>query len=620
MSGICGIMNLKNKGPICEKTLLNMQNSMIHRGPDDEGIYINENIGFGFRGLKVVCMQNGEQPIFNEDKSIVMVCDGRIFNYKSLKERLRKKGHKFLTDTDAEVIIHLYEEYEWGFLDYIEGQFAFALYDKGNDRMILVRDHFGIAPLYYTFINDTLVFASEIKAILEYPGVNREVDLTGLDQILSLPGTVSPRTIFKNISGIPPGHFLLINNQTIKVNEYWDVNYPKIGECNYTGDEEYYLEKLEDLLLKSVEMRLEAEVSVGAYLSGGLDSSIVTGMIKKLDPNPRTVLSMTFEDEFFNEEYYQDIMSKFLGFEHLKIKFDTKQISDRLKKVIWHCECPLKETYNTACLSLSELANKHNLKVILTGEGADELFAGYPSYRFDIFRSKNNCKSRNVDDEERIIADNLWGIPDYFYEKDFYSFKQVKKRLFSSKLNEMYDKFDFTKFGLINKERIKNIHPLHIRSYLDLKLRAADHLISDHGDRMLMANSVEGRYPFLNKDFVEFVTIVPPDLKLNGYQEKYILKKLGYKYVPNEIVDREKFGFSAPGSSQLLQAGIEYIYDLLSYDTISKQGYFNPDEVELLKKKYSSPGFILNIPYEEDMLMPIITFGIFKEVFNIPDL
>jgi len=619
MCGICGIYNYGTRKEIQHTTIKKMTDVINHRGPDEDGYFIDKRIGLGFRRLSIVDITGGYQPMKKHDNSMVSVCNGEIFNHEDIRSSLRDKGYSFKSGSDCEVLINLYEEYGEKMVDYLDGQFAFCVYDRNNDFFMLARDHFGVAPLYYTMLDGQIIFASEIKSIIEYDSVTRRVDLTGLDQVLSLPGLVSPRTMFENIHSLPPGHVLIIKNGRVQCSQYWDAVYPHEDYEGTQYQEEYYLEKLDHLLKKSVKKRLMSDVKLGSYLSGGLDSSLIGGIIRSLKGESGITLSMEFEDDFFNEQKHQDTMVKFLQSEHFKMKFKEMDIIDGLKKVITHCECPLKESYNVASLALSGEARRNNIKVILTGEGADELFAGYPSYKFDLLREKriNSKRSEITDRESRI---NLWGDENFFYEKDFNTLESMKRKIFSKGVREKYKEFDLRNFGLIDKGKITNRHIQHKRSYLDLKLRIADHLIGDHGDRMLFGNSVEGRYPFLDKELFEFIATIPTNLKLNGMDEKYLLKKLALKYIPESIVTREKFGFSAPGSPQILQQNVEWVNELLSYETIKKQGYFDPDYVESLKKMYTTPGFMLNIPYEDDLLIPILTFGIFKEIFKIPDL
>lgn len=619
MCGICGIF--KPGGQINttdQETLLKMRNILKHRGPDDENILLLPEMAMGFCRLKIIGLNNGQQPIANEDKTIWLVCNGEIFNYRKLKDDLCSRGHSFQTDSDVEVILHLYEEKGTDFINDLNGQFSFAIYDSLQHRLILARDHFGITPMYYCKKDNTYLFGSEIKSLLLYPGISREVDLTALDQLFSLPGIVSPRTIFKNIASVEPGHFIVINTDGISDKQYWDIYYPKEGEMVYKN-ESYYLERLGELLETSIKLRKEADVPIGAYVSGGLDSSLVAKLANQTEPGLSRIFSMRFEDMFFNEEPYQQMMARDLNVREVSYLFSLEDVSKYFEKAIWHCETPLKESYNTTSMVLSQLVHENGIKVILSGEGADELFAGYPSYKFDAFRSMRGDSSQNMD-VENDIRKKLWGVDNFFYEKNYSEFEKTKKLIYSRQINENYNEINFINHRLLNRDRLRERHPLHIRSYIDLKVRIADHLVSDHGDRMMMANSVEGRYPFLDKQLAEFAAEMPPDLKLNNFQEKYLLKKYSEGRLPDEIVNREKFGFSAPGSPQLLQESQTWVRDILSYDTIKKGGYFNPDYVECLKKRYETKGFVLNIPYEEDILMPIISFGVLKELFDIPDL
>jgi asparagine synthase (glutamine-hydrolysing) len=288
--------------------------------------------------------------------------------------------------------------------------------------------------------------------------------------------------------------------------------------------------------------------------------------------------------------------------------------------MIYHCECPVRESYNTCSLALSAAAQNAGVKVVLTGEGADELFAGYVGYRFDRFRDR---KSKSYDLETALedeLRERLWGDKDFFYEKDHHALREVKQALYSTRANELYREFDCLNHGLVNKERLRGRHPVHQRSYLDFKLRLSDHLISDHGDRMTLANSVEGRYPFLDIDLVEFSTRIPPELKLHDYIEKYILKRAAADLLPREIVMREKFGFHAPGSPYLLQQGVEWINDMVSHDRIKRQGYFNPDVIDQIRAEYTQHGFKLNLPFEDDLLIVVLTFSIFLDTFSLPNL
>ncbi len=622
MCGICGIIDLKEKKRVDASTIQRMTEKIRHRGPDGRNYFLGENIALGFTRLSIIDLEGGMQPIYNEDDSLIMICNGEIFNYIELRQELEGRGHTFKTGTDVEVIIHLYEEKGLEFLNQLNGQFAFAIYDFRQHRLFCARDHFGIIPFFYTTIDGVFVFASEIKAILEHPQVEIELDLVGLDQIFSFPALIGSRTMFKNIHGLENGHYLMARDSDhIKSVEYWDLVYPEIGHIAFREDENYYIEGLAELIGQSVRLRLRADVPVGFYISGGLDSSIVAAKVRELTPHiKRYSFSVDFEEKDKSEVRYQRIMADFIQSHHFEKLFLFADISRRLRRVVYHAEYPLKETYNTASLALSESARARNIKVVLVGEGADEWFAGYPGYKFDRFRQmRNRCLSQESL-RERKINGEIWGDENLYFEINQGEMQKIKKALYSDHLNELYGEFDCLKHGVVNKERLANRDILHKRSYLDYKLRLVSHLIADHGDRMAYANSVEARYPFLDKNLVEFAAGIPPGLKLKEYEEKYILKRVARDMIPAEIIRREKFAFHAPGSPYLLKRDIEYIHDLLSFETIKRQGYFNPHTVEKLKEQYTHEKFRLNIPYESDLLIIVITFGIFLEEFKIPPL
>ncbi|HEY6802573.1 MAG TPA: asparagine synthase (glutamine-hydrolyzing) [Pyrinomonadaceae bacterium] len=623
MCGICGFSDMVAVGneQSSRQVLEHMTSTLMHRGPDESGFYLQDGTGLGFRRLSLIDLSGGNQPLFNEDNSLVLICNGEIFNYRELRAELINKGHRFNTNTDVEVLLHLYEEYGVRLFDKLNGQFAFALYDQRQRQLLLARDHFGINPLYYSVVNDTLIFGSEIKAILAHPLAPREVDLTGLDQVLTLPGLVSPRTMFKGIHSLPAGHYLMVKNGKVELREFWDLNYPKVGEVCCERSEQEYIDELHELFASSVKLRLNADVPVGFYLSGGLDSSLIAGQIHQLYPNSsRHSFSIDFQDRSFSEGQYQRLMAQHVGSVHHETTFDWSEIEERLAQVIYHCECPLKETYNTASIALSEAAKNAGIKAILTGEGADELFAGYVGYRFDRFR-QNNHSEYNLDAVlESEVRLKLWGDENLFYEKDYLAYDETKLALYSAGVGESFKDFNFANFDLVNRDRLAGRHYIHQRSYLDFKLRMADHLLSDHGDKMALANSVEARYPFLDLPFVEFTRTVPPNLKLNQFTEKYALRRIAERVLPKSIARREKYAFVAPGSPHLLNRSIDWIEDLLSFERIKREGYFNPVAVESLKQRYRQPGFALDLPFETDLLMIVLTFGLFLETFKMPHL
>ncbi len=619
MCGIAGVFTFDADVPVQHADLDAMARVLCHRGPDDSGFLIDRGIGLAFRRLSIIDLSTGNQPHCNEDQSVFSICNGEIFNYRELRSHLTGKGHAFRSHCDVEVIVHLYEEYGTDLFKHLNGQFALAVYDKKNRRLLLGRDHVGIAPLFYTKVDNALLFASEIKALLDYPGVRREVNLTGLDQILTFPGPISPVTMFKGIHSVQPGHYLSVRETVVETHEYWDLIYPEIGDQDATVSESKYVEQLEDRLARSVRYRLNADVPVGFYLSGGLDSSLVASLIHSVSPDVRRhSFSITFPQSEIDERRYQKMMAEFVGSIHHEIEFHRADILDRLQDVIRYTECPLKESYDTCSLALSGLVKQSGLKVILTGEGADELFAGYVGYRFDETR-------RDLEDFldaetmlENELREMLWGDPDFFYEKNYNEFRETKTALYSDELVNSLPEFDCLSSPVVDTSKIQNRHAMHKRSYIDFKIRLADHLLSDHGDRVAYANSVEARYPFLDVDLIDMAKTIPPKVVLKNDTEKYILRKVSEKYLPAAVRDREKFGFVAPGSPYLLRQNVDWVNDILSTETIRRQGYFNPATVERLKTMYSQEGATVNTTFETDFLMIVLTFGIFLDTFDMP--
>ena len=621
MCGIAGMFDRRGAARVDQGQLQAMTDALLHRGPDDSGFYLDQNLGLGFRRLAIVDLTGGNQPLYNEDRTIVIVCNGEIFNFLELRAGLEARGHHFATNCDVEVLLHLYEEEGASFIPRLNGQFAFALYDTVKRRLLLARDHVGIAPLFYTEADGLFLFASEIKGLLKHPSVDREVDLTGLDQVFAFPGTLAPRTMFKGIKSLEAGHFLLVDEHGTTDRQYWDMDYPEEGAAEYK-EEGYYLERLDAELQSAVRLRLLGDVPVGYYLSGGLDSSMIAGILHKIVPDERRhSFSIGFSQQEIDETRFQRLMAEHVGSIHHEMRFDWPEISAGFRKMILHAESPLRESYDTCSIALSHAVRQAGMKVVLVGEGADELFAGYYGYKFDRQRLEQGGGDP-FDPEGMLEAElqqELWGDESFIYEKNLYEFQGVREALYSGRVLQQFSAFNSVREGVIDKSKLLGRHPVHRRSYIDLKLRLASHLISDHGDRAAFANSVEARYPFLDINLMKFVREIPPELKLKGLTEKYLLKRLGERYVPAPIRERQKFGFVAPGSPYLLGQGLEWVRDLLSPGTIARQGYFNPDTVQRLVQRYTTPGFQLNVPYEDDLLMIVLSFGLFLELFEMPD-
>lgn len=402
--------------------------------------------------------------------------------------------------------------------------------------------------------------------------------------------------------------------------QYWDLDYPLEREVLPVRSEEEWVEDLRERFERSVERRLQADVPVGLFLSGGMDSSLVSAAAVRLsNGTPRHSFSIAFDDDEIDEGRYQRLMARHLGCEHHEIRFGSDDMIERLHAMVLHGECPVKETFNTCSLALAAAAREAGVPVILGGEGADEIFGGYPGYRFDSLgeRDEDPLDVETVLEEE--LRERVWGDRRLFYEKNQIAFRETKAALYSPALRERMEEFDCMAHPLVDQERLRGRHPLHQRSYLDLKLRLADHLLGEHGDRMVMAHSVEGRYPFLDLEIVDLARRMPPDLKVRDFTAKYVVRRMAEGTIPHQIVAREKFGFRAPGSPLLLQRRVPWVEDLLSVERIRRQGFFDAGLVERLKARYAQPGFRLHPHLDTDLLLIVLTFNMFLETFEVSD-
>lgn len=621
MCGIVGVYAPHDPSLMDPELLQRMTAKLAHRGPDDRSMLRQPGLSLGFCRLSIVDPAGGAQPIRNEDGSIVMVCNGEIYNHRELRRQLLEKGHRFRAQVDVEVLVHLYEEYGPEFLKHLNGQFAIALYDSVRRRLLLARDPVGIAPLFYSQCQDSFLFSSEIKALLEHPLVDRKVDLTGLDQVLTFPGPVSPQTLFAGIRSLPPGAYVLFGEESSQPRTYWDLDYPLQSDLQPAPPD---LEELDARLRQAVAYRLQADVEVGSYLSGGLDSSLIAALIREIDHSAgskerRHTFSIGFADENLDERSFQEQVARQVGSQHHTRVFTPQQVYERLRQAVLHAEAPLKESYNTCSLALSALVRDHRLKVVLTGEGADELFGGYVGYRLDLQRRNGGFEDHGLEAElERDLRGRMWGDSSFFYEKDYVAFRDVKTALYSSALAQEMTAFDSCLRPLVDHDKLRGRHPLHQRSYVDFKLRLADHLLADHGDRVSYAHSVEARYPFLDPMVIDWVRKTSPIWLVHQGREKYPLRQLASRYLPQEIAGREKFGFVAQSCAELLREDIEWINDLLSYENIKRAGYFNPDTIERLKARYRKDGFAVNATFDTDLLMIVLSFEICRESFGLP--
>jgi asparagine synthase (glutamine-hydrolysing) len=619
MCGIAGFLDTSGRKRAEQDILSAMLKTLLHRGPDDEGFWVEGACAMGTRRLSILDKDGSNQPLFNEERDLVLVGNGEIFNYIELQQELVGRGHRLSTRGDLETILHLYEDHGPGFVHHVEGQFSVAIYDRKQNKLSLFRDRFGITPLFYAEFDGNLIFASEIKAILRHPACTRRVDLMGLDQIVCFPGLISPRTMFAGINSLRPGHWLEVQGSKLTEHEYWDLEFPAKEFCYNDIEVDEEAEEFLRRFDHAVAVRMRSDRPVGVYLSGGLDSSLVASAMRANQPSGRMMsFSIVFpESRAIDERRFQRLMVQKLDLDHVEVPFLDAQISENLSRMVWHAECPVKETYNTCSMALAKAASGSSVPVVLGGEGADELFGGYPGYRFD---SISGLSSQVLDPTESLARERIWGDSSVRYERAYHEFGLWRRRLFSDRILSEFEFVDSLSNPPIRVDRLTGRHPIHQRSYIDCKVRMADHLLGDHGDRMAMAYSVEGRYPFLDRRVVEFVRYLAPDKKVRGLDEKILLKEAAKGRVPDQIVRREKFGFRSPGSAALMKMPNSQFADLLDPAKVERQGYLNPRLINELAVKAREPGGRVNPHAEDDLLLIALTFGMFLDLFKIPDL
>ena len=609
MCGITGILNLTKSAPIEESSLRQMLALLRHRGPDQFGIYLDDGVGLGSARLSIIDIGGGQQPITNEDETLWIVFNGEIFNYVELRPDLEARGHRFGTNSDTEIILHLYEDFGPGCLSYLNGQFAIAIWDTRNQTLFLARDRLGVRPLYYTVADGALIFGSEVKALLADPRVRAEIDPVALDQVFTFWCTLSPRSIFRGIVDVPPGHYLMARGGELRVEPYWQLHFPDAGAPVPQRDFHSYLEEFRALLIDAAQIRLRADVPVGAYLSGGLDSSTIAAIVRNYTHNRLDTFSITFSDPNFDESAFQLRMAKHLGTDHQVVHTTHADIGRIFPDVIWHTEAPVMRTSPAPMFLLSKLVRDHNFKVVLTGEGSDEFLAGYDIFKEALLRrfwakqpdsqfrplllkrlypdiadlSKSNSAYLSA-----FFGQGLTDVdaPDYSHAVRWTNTGRAK-RFFSAEVNHLVEaQARSARAAVVYPPEFKRWHPLAQAQYLEISLFLSQYLLSSQGDRPGMAHSIEGRFPFLDVRLVEFANRLPPRLKLRGLTEKYLLKQLAREWLPDEIWQRPKRPYRAPIHRSFFNDQTpDYVRDILSSRQIDAAGLFNAAAVSQLVNK-----------------------------------
>jgi asparagine synthase (glutamine-hydrolysing) len=609
MCAIVGMFSRTGREVATEFALRRMLGPVRHRGPDEFGILVDRETGLGSARLCIIDPDGGSQPIANEDESLWIVFNGEVFNYLELREELLGRGHQFRTATDTEVILHLFEESGPGCLEKLNGQFAIAIWDVQRRRLFLARDRFGVRPLFYTETGDrTFLFASEIKALLGNPHVTRELSGTGLAEVFTFWAAQAPNTVFRGIHELPPGHWLFADSEGIQIISYWSNEFPAGSNIVPARKVEDLVEQLRTLLIDACRIRLRADVPLGAYLSGGLDSSTIVSAVQRHMTNRMATFSIAFADEAFDESVFQLEMARHLGTDHHVVRVAHAEIGRVFPDVIWHAESPLMRTAAAPMYLLSELVRQTGFKVVLTGEGADEFLAGYDIFkeakvrRFWARQPRSKIRSRLLQrlypDISGLARTNLKFLAAFFGEGlqevavPWYSHlvrwrnNQRTLRFFNDGFLPPPQPGPFASMAARLPANFGDWAPLSQAQHLEISTFLSQYLLSSQGDRMGMAHSVEGRFPFLDVRLVEFCNRLPPGLKLRGLQEKYILKLAAKPWLPERIQSRLKRPYRAPiHRSFFAEPAPDYVDDLLSAQALKGSGYFRPAAVEQLVRK-----------------------------------
>lgn len=583
-----------------------------HRGPDGQGLHVQGPVGLAHARLSIIDLEGGAQPIHNEDRSVWVVFNGEIFNYLELRRELEARGHRFYTHSDTEVLVHLYEDHGEDFVSHLNGQFAIALWDARAERLLLARDRTGIRPLFYTQAGGRLLFASEVKALFAVQGVPRRLDLQALGEIFTYWAPLPPRTAFEGVLALPPGHLMTAGRGGSAVRRYWDWQFPAAPVPRPRSEEDCAAE-LRELLIDAVRLQLRADVPVGAYLSGGLDSSIITSLIHHYTDTPLRSFSVTFEDDEFDESRHQQALAAWLGTRHTAFHCRRADIAAAFPRVVQHAETPVLRTAPAPLMLLAQQVRAAGYKVVLTGEGADEVFGGY-----DLFKEAKvrRFMARAPDSAWRArILDRLYPYLQHspaagraFAQRFFgegaehlgrpcfahlprWTTTRRAWQFFSADVQARLAAWDpLQAIEAMLPADIGRWEPLAQDQYLEAQTLLSGYLLSSQGDRMAMAASIEARFPFLDHRVIEFANRLPAGYKLQGLIEKHILKKSVAGLLPESIRRRTKQPYRAPDSQSFFSEGrpADYVEDVLSPACIAEAGYFDPRAVGKLFEKCRS--------------------------------
>ncbi len=610
MCGICGIVT--DAAPPDLALLRRMLGRLQHRGPDGNGWYRDRRVALAHTRLAVIDTAGGAQPLCNEDGTVWVTYNGEIFNYVELGQELRRLGHTFRTTSDTEVIVHAWEEWGEECFPRFNGQWALALWDRRAERLVLSRDRLGVRPLFFARRPGCLVFASEVKSIFAAPWVDRAFDPAGLDQTFTYWSPVAPRTVFRGVEQLEPGHYAILDSGGFRKAPYWRITFPYRGR-EPVQDARENAEALRERVIEAARLRfLRSDVPVGAYLSGGIDSAITAAVIARFTDAPLRTFSLRFADTEFDEGQFQKQMSAALGTEHQDIVVHRSDIARVFPDVVWHAETPILRAAPAPLFLLSKLVRESGYKVVVTGEGADEILAGYDLFRearVRLFWSRDPASAKRARAAELLypwMARSPGRIPAFarsFFGRHLdpadpalshrprWDSTSVLKSMLSAELRDTIARTGSEDVAAAMPPESTGWDPLSRAQWLEMTTLLAGYILAAQGDRMLMAHSVEGRFPFLDVGVVDFASVLPARHKLFGLEEKYLLKRAFAGLVPDDIMSRPKQPYRAPDAASFFGADRPAWFDeVTSERAVAAAGVFEPSVVRSLLAKCARTG------------------------------
>lgn len=636
---MCGIMSVfsMDSSTINAQSMVNSLKTLHHRGPDHDSYWFSEDhkVALGHTRLSIIDLNTGDQPIHSVDKSIHLVANGEFYDFEKIRTQLTKEGHQFTTKSDSEIAIHLYKKYGTSCLKHLRGEFAFTIWDSDNNTLFAARDRLGINPIYFSNYNGKLYIGSEIKALIA-AGVPARWDQ---DAYLNRSYFFQDRTLFKNIFQIPPGHFLLATSGGIKIIKYWDFNYTS-DDNNSKLSEKEHIELLREILMDATETRLRADVPVGVYLSGGVDSCGILGMASKLKSQPLDAFTLSFSNKDYDESSIARNMAKSVSANHHIIPVTQEELADNFSQSIWHSETLCMNAHSVAKFMLSKTVRDKGFKVVLTGEGADEVFAGYSSFRSDLLQVTKDSSStqliEKLKNENKVSAglmlsntnssDIEFIIQQLGYEPAWLPplaeiFKIIKSNLNINSLKKLGNSHPIKHFmNSLDFNQLSDVNPVHQSMYMISKSALPNYILTNLGDRMEMAHSLEGRLPFLDHLVIEKVVNMPVDIKIKKLNEKHVLREALKPFITEEVYKRQKHPFLAPPS--VITPG-EKLYQLVQ-DTLRSQlmhqiPYFEHKKViQFLDKSSKQPEHLW--PSTEAVLLEMLSLCFLQKHFALKEL